>query len=481
VPVVDAERGVLVVRIVYDGPPMSGKTTTIRALAERLGAGTVRSPEEMEGRTTFFDWAQYVGGIFEGRRIHCQIVSVPGQVELRHRRQFLVESADAVVFVADTRASALPTGLNMLRDLVSDGRRRDPPLGVVFQANKRDDPDAVPREALRGILDAVCPMVLVDSVATAAEGVREAFVFAVRLALDRARALAASGQLTQGVPSESDALDLLERMRSIEAGPSRSEPRGDALDMFGELEHLLPRSSESTSWTPGDEIVFVADPMMPGGQIWPPVDGRTLVHEVARLRLVPVRTARGEWWASGSGWRFHSAAAALYGDPYEARRHLIDWARLHASGTGILTASRALLLADVGGGRQRMWQLVRAEPSLRERLAAPALDAESLARELEWIGDRLLEARASFEAAPMALPCTLWTVSASERPRFVGLMPGPGDDAEPEPDGEELLERELGPQLEELERQRSDYDVVRDRLRSLSRDRVVGATLASLA
>ena len=91
-PIIDDERGVLVLRLVYDGPPFSGKTTTLRTLARGLGVDVV-TPEEREGRTVFFDWVDYVGGLFDGRRIRCQIVSVPGQRELASRREHLLETA----------------------------------------------------------------------------------------------------------------------------------------------------------------------------------------------------------------------------------------------------------------------------------------------------------------------------------------------------------------------------------------------------
>jgi hypothetical protein len=94
--IIDETRGVLVVRIVYDGPALSGKTTSLRALAQGVSS-KLECPAELAGRTLFFDWVDYVGGLFDGRQIRCQIVSVPGQRELAHRRQMLVETADAVI------------------------------------------------------------------------------------------------------------------------------------------------------------------------------------------------------------------------------------------------------------------------------------------------------------------------------------------------------------------------------------------------
>jgi hypothetical protein len=78
----------------------AGKTTSLRALAGSLGQ-TLKSPAEEYGRTLYSDWLDYTAGRFEGYKIRCQIVSVPGQPELSQRRWRLVKDADAIVYVGD--------------------------------------------------------------------------------------------------------------------------------------------------------------------------------------------------------------------------------------------------------------------------------------------------------------------------------------------------------------------------------------------
>ncbi|MET0594509.1 MAG: ADP-ribosylation factor-like protein, partial [Polyangiaceae bacterium] len=196
-PTLDKARGVLVVRVVYDGPPMSGKTTTLQSLARSLGV-TITSPEERNGRTLFFDWVDYVGGLFEGRQIRCQLLSVPAQEQLADRRQVVIQAADAVVVVADTRTSEMPRAFDHLQKVLTWCRSQDPPVGVVLQANKRDEPTAVPRARIHETMSRIAPIAVVDSIATTGDGIREAFVLAVRLALDRVRTLAAAGRLKEG-------------------------------------------------------------------------------------------------------------------------------------------------------------------------------------------------------------------------------------------------------------------------------------------
>ena len=92
---VDPTTDQIVVRIVYDGPALSGKTTSLKALARGVSS-SLTTPAETAGRTLYFDWVDYVGGLFDGRQIRCQIVSVPGQRDLAERRRLLLETADAV-------------------------------------------------------------------------------------------------------------------------------------------------------------------------------------------------------------------------------------------------------------------------------------------------------------------------------------------------------------------------------------------------
>ncbi|MBC7978876.1 MAG: hypothetical protein H7138_28155, partial [Myxococcales bacterium] len=214
--VLDPERNAVVIRIVYDGPPHAGKTTSVRSLARSL-MRSVDTPLESAGRTMFFDWMEYTGGLFEGHQIRCQIVSVPGQPDLAARRRALLESADVVVFVADTSdAESVARSIEHVRQMVEILRAAALPVGVIVQANKRDLPDAVPRDEIRRALgDDFERTVLTESVAEGGVGIRETFVLAVRLALDRIRELMSRGELPRGRPSVDTAEDLLSMLEAL--------------------------------------------------------------------------------------------------------------------------------------------------------------------------------------------------------------------------------------------------------------------------
>lgn len=399
----------VVVTVVYDGPPFAGKTTSVRALGRTFGREVI-TPEERDGRTQFYDWLDYTGGRFEGAPIKCQVISVPGQEELRHRRDHFLRSADAVVFVADTTATAWPESVARLERLRAQlDARAGAPVGLVFQANKRDAADAVPLTVLEAVA-AKTRTAVVESIASEGNGVREAFVFAIRLALDRVRAehdpFSRIGVGSDPGPALVKLLEELGVTPEVKAPllpppPAPAPPEVD--DTWAEPEP--PRSSAAAiPRAPWQDVL--------SGFVWPPVDGRVLLREAAPLSGERVQiTATGDLYVGlGSGWRVHSSASAEFADLESGRRALVAWARAHAAAQEALSRRRCIVLADTGIGRWRLWQIVEYLPSLRE-----LIDADELPRE---VADRHLQ----------ALPATgirydLDTVGLEDdRPVFVGLM-----------------------------------------------------------
>lgn len=453
-PFIDSQTGSLTLRVVYDGPPLAGKTTSVKALGERVrGTGGFTCPAEAEGRTLYFDWLEFVGGEFGGKELRVHVISVPGQPELRHRRKYLIDQADAVVFVADTCDGHFGHALKLFGELVPLIREQHPPVGVVFQANKRDAPNALDIALVRGMLSQFGRVTLVDSVATDGEGIREAFAMALRHALDRAQSLVDEGALPVSEHDFHSAGELLGRLQSLEA--NRVDPGAWSDEVVGTLEHLGPQAAAGEpDWVPGHEAVFTPDARLPSGHIWPPVDGRAIVHEASQQGVVPMRASSGDWWASTGGWRFHSMRSAIHADLGLARSQLIEWARIHAAARGVLSPDRALMVATAGPSQFRLWQLVRVFPSLRERLLGDEHAPAEFARKLCEVAQYLLRARAEVAELRVNLRCSLWTIGGNElhRPVFVGLMPGPQEKTVPELEGAALIEREFLPIVRSVSR-----------------------------
>ncbi|HET9621839.1 MAG TPA: ADP-ribosylation factor-like protein, partial [Kofleriaceae bacterium] len=355
--VLDPERDVVVIRIVYDGPPLAGKTTSVRALASSL-ARSVETPLEASGRTVFFDWMEYTGGLFEGHQIRCQIVSVPGQPDLAARRRALLESADVVVFVVDSSdRAAVDRSVGHVGQLVEVLHAHgEPPIGVVVQANKQDVAGALSRDAIRDALGAdFARTAVTESVAEVGTGIRETFVLAVRLALDRTRELLARGALPRGRPSVDTAEALLSSLERLAAAPPISRlVTGSGSDIASALMSVVSNARPR-----------LPDARVPSGAIWPPVEGRLVLHEATAVELAVHRVGNGDWIAGiGSGWRVHSAATAAFRYFDDGRQALLAWARLHATLGDLLSPARCIVLADAGAETWRLWQIVKLAPSL---------------------------------------------------------------------------------------------------------------------
>lgn len=427
--ILDASTNEIVIRVVYDGAPESGKTTSLRALAGSLAQSAVTPEEDATGRTLWFDWMEYVGGRFEGARIRCQIVSVPGQRELDVRRKTLLASADAVVSVIDSTPDAFDRSASYVRELRA--LVQGSTVGVVLQANKRDRADALPLAEMRAALGTPA---IVESVAADGTGIREAFVYAVRVALDRVRDLMGRGVMPTGEPAQGSAAELLALLRGVEAKADDvpALATNDASLAAEALAAVLDEELDAMTRPDGkpaspNHVPLPPDATVPSGAVWPPVEGRAIMAQVAEHELSPHRFGNGDWVVGlGSGWRIVSRRDACFRSLDEGRSALIQWARLHAASATAISSRRCIVLADAGDGSWRLWQVVRVEESLREQLSRAVDEGtpEQALHRLVQGGKHLLEAMARIAGTPCDLACTLDSIgSSNDGPVYVGLMP----------------------------------------------------------
>jgi signal recognition particle receptor subunit beta len=147
VAVVDFQERQLTLKLVYYGPPLSGKTSNLRALhaaVDKMNRGRLMTLDTRDDRTLFFDLMP----IFfraSGFSFRIKVYTVPGQPVHEATRKVVLASADGVVFVADSnpasREQNAASWQNLTANLVALGLER---LPIVVQYNKRDLPDAVP-------------------------------------------------------------------------------------------------------------------------------------------------------------------------------------------------------------------------------------------------------------------------------------------------------------------------------------------------
>jgi signal recognition particle receptor subunit beta len=137
-------------KIVYYGPGMSGKTTNLVHIHKSLRPdrkGELVMLDTEEERTLFFDFFPLELGEVEGFSVRFNMYTVPGQSYYEASRKLVLDSADGVVFVADSQAGRLQENLDSYAQLLEqlDSLGMDSrSFPVVLQYNKRDCGDLIP-------------------------------------------------------------------------------------------------------------------------------------------------------------------------------------------------------------------------------------------------------------------------------------------------------------------------------------------------
>ncbi len=170
----------LTIKIVYYGPALSGKTTNLVALHRAASAdssGRLMTLETRDDRTLFFDLLPLT---FRGQglSVRLKIFTVPGQVIHASTRRLVVQGADGVVFVADSRVAETDHNTESFVDLRTNLKQngiRLSRLPLVIQFNKRDLPDIRSGEEIAAQA-AVGREPVYLAVATKGEGVVESFM-----------------------------------------------------------------------------------------------------------------------------------------------------------------------------------------------------------------------------------------------------------------------------------------------------------------
>lgn len=144
----------LTLKLVYYGPGLSGKTTNLRCIHARARAearGRLLSVETHEDRTLFFDLLPVFFTSSSGFKVKLKLFTVPGQVVHDATRRVVLQNADGVAFITDSRRGAAGENNAYWRKLRANMRENGldaSQVPVVIQFNKRDLPDAQTDEEL---------------------------------------------------------------------------------------------------------------------------------------------------------------------------------------------------------------------------------------------------------------------------------------------------------------------------------------------
>lgn len=178
----------LTVKLVYYGPALSGKTSNLRAIhraSEPDCVGRLMTLDTRDDRTLFFDLLPLTFRSAADVSVRLKVFTVPGQVLHASTRRLVVQGADGVAFVADSRASQVDANAESFLDLKHNLKAHGMELGelpLVIQFNKRDLPEVRSDAELAGLAERGCEPVYL-AVATQGVGVVESFLGLLHLTL----------------------------------------------------------------------------------------------------------------------------------------------------------------------------------------------------------------------------------------------------------------------------------------------------------
>jgi signal recognition particle receptor subunit beta len=171
----------LTIKLVYYGPALSGKTTNLQSLhlmIDSAARGRLMTLETRDDRTLFFDMLPLRFQAEKDLAIRIKLFTVPGQVIHGSTRRLVLQGADGVAFIADSRLTETENNAAAFVDLRENLKANGMKLGempLVIQFNKRDlantRPDGELIELARRGKEPVFA-----AVATSGKGVLETFM-----------------------------------------------------------------------------------------------------------------------------------------------------------------------------------------------------------------------------------------------------------------------------------------------------------------
>ena len=133
------------IKLVYYGPALSGKTTNLVSLHGLAGAqarGRLMTLETQDDRTLFFDLLPLTFRAKDGDvSLRIKLVTVPGQPIHAATRRLVLQGADGVALIADSRLTETQHNAEAFYDLRKNLKTNGLELGkmpLVIQFNKRD-------------------------------------------------------------------------------------------------------------------------------------------------------------------------------------------------------------------------------------------------------------------------------------------------------------------------------------------------------
>jgi signal recognition particle receptor subunit beta len=209
----------LVFKVVYYGPGLGGKTSSlqhIHAATKPEYRGKMLSLATPLDRTLYFDFLPIRVPMVRGLGVRFQLFTVPGQVYYNATRKLVLTGVDGLVFVSDSQVGRMDANLETLENLranLAEHGRSLANVPHVVQHNKRDLGDVLAVEDLDQVLN-LHRAPSFGSVATHGEGVFEALDAISKAVVARFEAGMPSGDHALSASIESIEGGLIEALRN---------------------------------------------------------------------------------------------------------------------------------------------------------------------------------------------------------------------------------------------------------------------------
>jgi len=134
----DFENKILQVKIVYYGPAMSGKTTSVKYIFSFFNKGDkLKSIDSTIGRTLFFDFGvlQFKGSEWD---LKVLIYSATGQDFYASTRPATLNGVDGIIFIVDSQLRFLDHNLGSWNELKNLFGSKIYKIPIVISLNKYD-------------------------------------------------------------------------------------------------------------------------------------------------------------------------------------------------------------------------------------------------------------------------------------------------------------------------------------------------------
>ena len=146
-------------KVVYYGPGLGGKTTTLQHIHDTTDPnhrGKMVSLATPVERTLYFDYLPVMLPKIGGYTLKLQLFTVPGQIHFNATRKLVLSNADGVVFVADSQRNRLDANLESFDNLISNLLEYKVDVEnfpILIQYNKRDLDDIMEIDTLDEVLN----------------------------------------------------------------------------------------------------------------------------------------------------------------------------------------------------------------------------------------------------------------------------------------------------------------------------------------